>query len=121
MEDVSRSGFYKFPLGYDKVDWFVDEVIKLENKLVCYFNITKKDIIMTEEDAEAFKKREVCRFCEKIIFSDKVSDHCHLAGKYRGPAHSKCNIDVSQDKSDVIPFFFHNFCKCDCHLFFKLS
>ena len=30
LEDVLKSGYYKSPLGYDNVDWFVDEVIKLE-------------------------------------------------------------------------------------------
>ena len=32
LEDVLKSGYYKSPLGYDIVDWFVDEVVKLENK-----------------------------------------------------------------------------------------
>ena len=30
LEDVLQSGYHKRPLGYDNVDWFVDEVIKLE-------------------------------------------------------------------------------------------
>ena len=33
LEDVSKSDYYKSPLGYDNVDWFVNEVIKLENKM----------------------------------------------------------------------------------------
>ena len=53
------------------------------------------------------------------MISDKVRDHFHLTGKYRGPAHSKCNIIVTQDKSSIIPFVFHNFSNYDCHLFFK--
>ena len=27
LEDVLQSGYHKSPLGYDNVDWFVDEVI----------------------------------------------------------------------------------------------
>ena len=50
LEDILKSEYYKSPLGYDNVDWFVDEVIKLENKMAFYFKNTKKDIIMTEED-----------------------------------------------------------------------
>ena len=29
LEDVLKSGYYKSPLGYDNVDWFVDEIIRL--------------------------------------------------------------------------------------------
>ena len=30
LEDVLESGYYESPLGYDNVDWFVKEVIKLK-------------------------------------------------------------------------------------------
>ena len=119
MEDVLQSGYYKSPLGYDNVDWFVNEVLKLENKMTFFFKNTNKDIIMTEEDEEDFKINKICRFCEKIIDCDKVRDHCHLTGKYRGPPHSKCNIKVTQKQSSFIPYIFHNFSNYDCHLFLK--
>ena len=119
LEDVLKSDYYKSPLGYNNVDWFVDEVIKLENKMAFYFKNTKKDINMTDEDEEDYRNNNVCRFCEKEILSDKVRDHCHLTGKYRGVSHSKCNINVTQKQSYFIPFIFHNFSNYDCHMFFK--
>ena len=119
LEDVLKSDYYKFPLGYDNVDWFVDEIIKLENKMAFFFKNTKKDIIMTDYDEEEYRNDNVCRFCEKFIESDKVRDYCHLTGKYRGPAHSKCNNNVTQKQSNFIPFIFHNFSNYDCHMFFK--
>ena len=119
LENVLKSDFYKSPLGYDNVDWFVDEVIKLENKMAFYFKNTNIDIIMTQEDENDYRNDNVCRFCEKEILSDKVRDHCHLTGKYRGPAHNTCNINVSQQQSNFIPFIFHNFSNYDCHMFFK--
>ena len=119
MEDVLESGHYESPLGCDKVDWFVKEVIKLENKIAFYFKNTKKNIVMTEDDEEDFENKNICRFCEEEIFSDKVRDHCHLTGKYRGPAHNTCNINVKQKDNKFIPFAFHNFSKYDCHMFFK--
>ena len=84
-----------------------------------YFRNTKKDFNMKDEDEEDFKNNNICRFCEKFIESDKVRDHCHLTGKYRGPAHSKCNINVTQKQSNFIPFLFHDFSNYDCHMFFK--
>ena len=41
LDDVLKSDYYKFPLGYNNVDWFVDEVIKLENKMVSTLKILK--------------------------------------------------------------------------------
>ena len=65
LNDVLESGYYESPLGYDNVDWFVKEVIKLENKMAFYFKETKKDIIMTKENEEDFKNNNNCRLCEK--------------------------------------------------------
>ena len=84
-----------------------------------YFKNTNKDIVMTDNDEEDYRNDNICRFSEKEILSDKVRDHCHLTGKYRGPAHSKCNINVTQKQSNFIPFIFHNFSNYDCHMFFK--
>ena len=33
-DDVLKSEYYKLPLGYENVDWFVDEIVKLENEMV---------------------------------------------------------------------------------------
>ena len=84
-----------------------------------YFKNTNKDIIMTDKDEEDYENNNICRFCEKEIITDKVRDHCHLTGNYRGPAHSICNINVTQKQSNFIPFIFHNFSNYDCHMFFK--
>ena len=74
-----------------------------------YFKNTNKDIIMTEEEQEDFENNNICRFCEKNIESDKVRYPCQSTGKYRCPAHSKCNVNVTQKQSNFIPFIFHNF------------
>ena len=118
LEDVLKSENYKSPLGYDNLDWFVNEVIKLENKMAFYFKITNKDINMTEEDGEEYRNINFCQFCEKNYESDKVRDHFHLFSRYRGPAHSIWNINVTQKQSHLIPFIFHNFSNYDCHMIF---
>ena len=119
LEDILKSGLYESPLGYDNVNWFVKEIIKLENKIVFYFKNTKKDIIVTQEDKENFDNNNICRVCENEKLFDKVRDHCHLTGKDRGTAHNTCNINVKQKDSNFLPFAFHNFSNYDCHIFLK--
>ena len=49
---------------------------------------------------ESYEEAKVCYICRirffKKLFRDinyrKVRDHCHYTGKYRGPAHSICNL-----------------------------
>ena len=47
----------------------------------------------------------------------KVRDHCHYTGKYRGAAHSKCNINYKIVKE--IPVLFHNEFVYDYHFIIK--
>ena len=72
---------------------------------------------MTEKDEEDYKNNDVCRLCEKNSECDKFRDRCHLSGRYRGPAHSLCNISVTQKQSNFISFIFHKFSNFDCHMF----
>ena len=47
----------------------------------------------------------------------KVRDHCHYTGKYRGAAHSNCNLKYRTTKK--IPVVFHNGSTCDYHFIIK--
>ena len=67
MDDVLKSGYHKSPLGYKNVDWFVDGVVKLENKMAFYFQNTNKDIIMTEENEGDHRKKTFVDFVKKIL------------------------------------------------------
>ena len=84
-----------------------------------YFKNTKKDINMTREDRKDFDNKNNCRFRETNIEFDKVRDHCHLNGNYRGPAHNTCNINATQQQSYIIPFISHNYSSYDCHMFLR--
>ena len=80
--------------------------MELENKMTFSFKKTMKDIILTNEDEEDFKIIN-CGFFERIDEFDKFRDPRLLTGNYRGPAQSKCNINVTQKQSNFVPFIFH--------------
>ena len=65
MEDVLKIFYCKSPLGFDKIDWFVNKVINLENEMAFYFKNTKKVTIVTEKDDEDYTNKEICQFFEK--------------------------------------------------------
>ena len=43
-----------------------------------------------------------------------MRDHCHISRRYRGAAHSSCNLKLRHQIK--IPVFFHNFPGYDSHL-----
>ena len=71
---------------------------------------TKLMIALTEEEKESNENQQLCHICDKEFYTDnnkemrKVRDHCHYTGKYRGAAHSKCNLNYKIVKE--IPYCF---------------
>jgi hypothetical protein len=57
-----------------------------------------KKMIMTDEDRKDFNAPTVCHICGEDLISDKVRDHCHITGKYRGAAHNTCNTKYKTPK-----------------------
>ena len=80
-------------------------------------NIEVKEMIFTEEDIKHFNKASDCWICGEKLENDRVRDHCHFTGRYRGPAHNKCNLKYRKPKN--ISVFFHNLSGYDSHLFIK--
>ena len=72
LNDFLQSGFYESPVGSYNVDWFVNEVLKLENKMTFHFENTKKDIIMTQENREDFEKKTFVDFVKQKLFLIKL-------------------------------------------------
>ena len=73
---------------------------------------------MTEEEEKEFQSSNTCWICEKLIGDDdeKVRDHCHITGKFRGAAHWSCNINLQLTKK--VPIIFHNLIGFYSHLIF---
>lgn len=71
----------------------------------------------TAENARQFESASHCHICKNLLFQDRVRDHDHITGIYRGAAHNICNLRYKSPK--FIPIFFHNLSGYDCHLFIK--
>ncbi|XP_070169720.1 uncharacterized protein [Polyergus mexicanus] len=74
---------------------------------------------LTPDEWERFVNATRCSVCERPFESGdaRVRDHCHLTGRYRGPAHSNCNLNYKD--TYVIPVFFHNLSGYDAHFIIK--
>ena len=99
-------------------EWFVKEMLILEQEANKYFK-TNLELEITPEEEESFQLAEECWFCENPLDDTMVRDLDHLTGKYRGAAHNICNINCQQKSSSFVPKFFHNFSGYDCHLIFQ--
>ena len=96
----------------------MDVFIKwLEEDVKAIANIEEKEMIFTEEDRKQFNKASDCWICGEELGNDRVRDHCHYTGRYRGPAHNNCNLKYRKPKS--VSVFFHNLSGYDSHLFIK--
>ena len=76
-----------------------------------------KKIIFGAKEREEFGGATECWICHGELGGDRVRDHCHLTGKYRGAAHNKCNLHCRRPY--FTPVLFHNLSGYDSHLFIK--
>ena len=76
---------------------------------------------LTEKQVQEYEESSTCFICNKIftnnVSNPKVRDHCHITGKFRGAAHSRCNLNFQLP--NFIPIIFHNLSGYDSHLFIK--
>ena len=96
---------------------FVSNLAKITNRLYNDFYRHPKPLKLTKEEQISFTKAETCHICSKELLNDKVRDHCHFIGQYRGAAHNSCNLQCR--KLLILPVIFHNLQGYDAHLFIK--
>ena len=86
---------------------FCNDLKEQVNKIINYE--MKAMIPLTNEEMESYENQEICDICEKEFCIDKdnkkefklnhkVRDHCHYTEKYRGAAHSICNLRYKDEK-----------------------
>ena len=102
--------------AYEFIKAMLEEYKYCKNIIKKHFN---KNLIMSEEEEHLFQQSNSCWICKKLIDNDeeKVRDHCHVTGKFRGAAHWNCNINLQLTKK--VPVIFHNLKGYDSHLIFS--
>ena len=99
----------------DTIDVFINW---LEEDVKIISELGNEKMIITPKEEEQFKQASKCWIChKKLNLEDRVRDHCHYTGRYRGAAHNICNLKYS--KPNNISVFFHNLTGYDSHLFIK--
>ena len=98
---------------------------ELRDHAMKIINYEEKEMIpLTDKENKSYEKQKVCYICKKEFSTDendknafklyhKVRDHCHYTGKFRGAAHSICNLRYKTPKE--IPVVFHNGSTYDYH------
>ncbi|KYM94128.1 hypothetical protein ALC62_15259 [Cyphomyrmex costatus] len=94
---------YAYFRGENCVEWFVDELYKLTHRVKSLYVKNLRMNQFTTQQWQEFIDATHCHICEKPFEIEylRVRDHCHITGRYRGPAHSDCNINYRD--SCVIP------------------
>ena len=96
-KSLNITSYYRGP---DCVEKFSQDLKKILNNRM-YFE-EKPMLPLTDNEKMLYANEKQCYICEKEFCNDKnsvdykhyckVRDHCHFTGKYRGAAHSRCNL-----------------------------
>ena len=101
--------------GEDCMKRFCKDLKDHATKIIDFKKKTMIPLIKEEDDD--YNKENTCYICKKDFNNDKVRDHCHFTGKYRGAAHNTCNLRYKIPKN--IAVIFHNGSTYDYHFIIK--
>jgi hypothetical protein len=104
---TSKTYLYRGTSEDDVMKKFYNRIFKLNKEICAAVKNTEVEMEFTQEDETHFNEATHCHICKKELNGDSVRDHDHFTGKYRGAAHTNCNINYNF-KYYKIPVFFHN-------------
>ena len=88
--------------GPDCIKDYVRDLLEIETKHSIKIN---KAMLFTADDKLYHDGKDVCHICNKNSVN-KIRDHCHQPGRYRGPACKICNFNYKHQ--NFIPVIFLN-------------
>ena len=117
-ESKNKINYYR---GDDCMKKFCKDLREHAMKIISYEK--KRMVPLTTEEKIHCNKQKICYICKKEFNNNdkkqqKVKDHCHYTGKYRGPTHNICNLKYKVPKE--IPVVFHNRSTYDYHFIIKV-
>ena len=122
-DNVYESKLRKYT-GEDAMEKFVEWI---EEDVKEIANIPDVEMIFGPNELDQFNSATKCWICKEEFDdtadekgyrkNEKVKDHCHYTGRFRGAAHNSCNLKYKKPK--FIPVIFHNLSGYDSHLFIK--
>ena len=74
----------------DVAQIFIDTLKKNIKDIYKKFKFPKS-MMMTMHDKLVYDNSTLCHICNEELGKDRVRDHCHLTGKFRGAALEVCN------------------------------
>ena len=87
----------------DVAQIFIDTLEKNIKEIYKKFKFPKS-MIITMHDKLIYDNSTLCDICNEELGKDKVRDHCHLSGKFRGAAHDRCNLKYNVRKFSQMYF-----------------
>ena len=130
-DDIFKSRYISDTFDGDVAKNFVDTVIEVRQE---FDEVPVKGMELSDDETEYHIHSDRCWICElefrpatvvknkdgtekKNTDFIKVRDHCHFTGRYRGPAHQKCNLRLRRQR--LVPVLFHNLRGYDSHFLVK--
>ena len=103
------------------MEMFVRKLQEQADQLFQEYIATPQQLLaFTEAELRSFHTVVNCHIWNQPLGRDKVRDHCHIVGIYRGAAHSRCNLAYSISKSDwKLTVVIHNLKGYDGHFIVK--
>jgi len=116
--NLFQSEYYQY-YGEDSAIKFVNTIEELQERFSQLLKTNKPMLPLTSEQLVQFNNEKNCYYCGKELVTDKVKDHDHLNGLYRGAAHNSCNLNANKFRYNFVPLYFYNGSKYDFHLIIK--